>query len=66
MRAWLGVVDHPYFATTGPDGRFTLPDVPAGDYVVASWHERFGTREARVTLGPRETKDVSFAYAASP
>jgi hypothetical protein len=64
MRAWLGVVDHPYFATTGADGRFTLADLPPGDYVVASWHERFGTRETRVTIGPRETKDVAFTYAA--
>jgi len=66
MRAYVGVVDHPYFAVTGADGRFTLADLPPGDYVVASWHERFGTREARVTIGPREVKDVSFSYAGSP
>jgi len=64
MRAYVGVLDHPYFAVTGADGRFTLPNVPPGEYVVASWHERFGTREARVTLGAKETKEVSFAYAA--
>jgi hypothetical protein len=64
MLAYLGVVDHPYFAVTGPDGRFSLADVPPGDYVVASWHERFGTRETRVTVGPKETKDVAFAYSS--
>ncbi|HYR96012.1 MAG TPA: carboxypeptidase regulatory-like domain-containing protein [Candidatus Binatus sp.] len=66
MRAYLGVLDHPYFAVTGADGQFTLADVPPGEYVVASWHERFGTREARVTVGAREAKDVSFTYAAQP
>lgn len=66
MRAYLGVLDHPYFAVTGADGRFTLPDVPPGEYTVASWHERFGTREARVTLGARETKDLTFTYAVTP
>jgi plastocyanin len=66
MRAYLGVVSHPYFAVTGADGRFTLADVPPGDYVVASWHERFGTRESRVTLGAKETKQVSFTYPAGP
>jgi hypothetical protein len=66
MRAYLAVLDHPYFAVTGGDGRFTLADLPPGDYVIESWHERFGTREARVTIGPREAKDVSFAYAAEP
>lgn len=65
MRAYVGVLPHPYFAVTGADGRFTLKGVPAGDYVVASWHERFGTREARVTLGAGETKDVTLAYAGS-
>jgi len=65
MRGWLGVLDHPYFAVTGPDGRFTLPNVPAGDYVVASWHERFGTKEAHVTVAAKETKDVGFAYTGN-
>ncbi len=63
MRAYVGVLPHPYFAVTGADGRFTLRGVPAGEYVLASWHERFGTREARATLGAGETKDVAFAYA---
>ena len=65
MRAYVGVLPHPYFAVTGADGRFTLRGVPAGEYVVASWHERFGTREARVILGAGETKDVAFAYPGS-
>jgi hypothetical protein len=64
MRSYVGVVAHPYFAVTGADGRFTLRDVPPGEYVVASWHERFGAREARVTLGAKDSKDVSFAYAS--
>jgi plastocyanin len=64
MHAYVGVVDHPYFAVTGADGRFTFADVPPGDYTIAAWHERFGTRETNVTLGARDTKDVSFSYAA--
>jgi plastocyanin len=66
MHAYLGVLDHPYFAVTGPEGRFIFTDVPPGDYVIAAWHERFGTREARLTLGPKETRDVSFTYSAKP
>jgi hypothetical protein len=66
MRAYVGVVDHPYFAVTGPDGRFAIADVPPGDYLIASWHERFGAKETRVTLGPKETKDVTFTLTAAP
>ena len=64
MRAYVAVSAHPYFAVTGADGRFVLRDVPPGDYLVASWHERFGTRETRVTLAAHDTKDLAIAYAA--
>ncbi len=62
MQAYIGVVNHPYFAVTGADGAFTLKDVPPGDYVVASWHERFGTREQKVKVGPKEEQAIAFAY----
>lgn len=42
MRAYCTVFDHPFFAVTGKDGRYELPWLPAGDYEVKVWHERFG------------------------
>jgi hypothetical protein len=36
-RADLFVDDHPYYAITGPDGRFTLDQVPAGAVEVVVW-----------------------------
>jgi hypothetical protein len=62
MQSYVGIVNHPYFAITGADGGFVLRDVPPGDYVVASWHERFGTREQKVKVGPKEEQAVAFAY----
>jgi plastocyanin len=62
MEAYLGVYDHPYFAVTGADGRFTLRDVPPGTYVLEAWHERFGTRTATVTLGPKDAKTATFTF----
>jgi hypothetical protein len=37
MRAYLFVSDHPYFTRTDAAGRFTLPQVPPGDYRVVCW-----------------------------
>lgn len=64
MRAYLGIFDHPYFALSGADGRFTLKDLPPGEYTVEVWHERFGTRAQQVTLGATETKEVGFTFTA--
>lgn len=64
MRAHLGVFDHPYFALSGADGRFTLKDIPPGDYTVEAWHERFGVQTQKVTVGPKETKEISFTFRA--
>jgi plastocyanin len=62
MKAWLGVFEHPYFAVTGPDGTFTLANVPAGDYVVEVWHERFGSQTTPVSVAPKETKTLGFTF----
>ena len=64
MRAYLGVLDHPYFAVTPSDGRFRLGDVPAGDYTLAVWHERLGTRELRVTVRAQQATRAVFAFTS--
>ena len=50
MNAWVGVVSHPYFAVTGADGAFSLPNLPAGAYTVEAWHEAAGTATGTVTV----------------
>ena len=56
MHAFVGVLPHPYFATTGPDGAFTIDHLPAGTYTIEVWHETLGTHEMSVTLADGETK----------
>jgi plastocyanin len=65
MLAWVGVVEHPYFAVTARGGRFELKDVPPGTYTVEAWHEKFGTRTEKVTLGEKDTKELTFTFKAS-
>jgi plastocyanin len=50
MGAWVGVFDHPYFAVTGPDGKFTIDGLPAGTYDVVAWHEKLPPQESKVTV----------------
>ncbi len=65
MHAWVGVLDHPYYAVTGPDGTFSLKGLPAGTYTIEAWHETLGTQTQTVTIGAGETRDVAFAFKAS-
>jgi hypothetical protein len=39
MVAYHLPLDHPYAAVSGPDGRFEIPDVPAGKREFKVWHE---------------------------
>jgi plastocyanin len=62
MNAHVGVMDHPYFATTDKDGKFDLKSLPPGTYTIEAWHERLGTQEQKVTIGPKESKEVTFTF----
>ena len=62
MNAYVGVVDHPFFAVTDKDGKFSLKGLPPGTYTIEAWHEKGGRQTAMVTLGASETKDVNFTF----
>jgi plastocyanin len=62
MHAWLGVLDHPYFAVTGADGSFEIRNVPPGNYTVAVWQETLGAEEQSVTLAPAAKTDLTFTF----
>jgi len=64
MSAYVGVLDHPYFAVSSADGSFSMPNLPPGQYVVEAWHELYGVQTMDVTVGEGETADVSFTYNA--
>ncbi len=63
MTAWTAVLDHPYFAVTGPDGSFTIPDLPAGTYELEMWHEVAGVQTQTITVGSDATAEASFAVS---
>lgn len=38
MQSWGIAVGNPYFAVTGMDGRFSIGNIPPGEYDVVAWH----------------------------
>lgn len=62
MDAYVGVLEHPYFAVTDEQGRFALPALPAGTYSVTTWHERYGSQTLDVTVTAAGTSSLTFRY----
>lgn len=62
MSAWAYVTDHPYVTVTDKDGKFSLSDVPAGEYTLKTWHEVEGEKTAKVTVAAGGTAKVEVAY----
>ena len=62
MQAYIGVLPHPYFSVSGEDGSFTIGNLPAGEYVIAAWHETEGEQTQNVAVGANETAEVNFSF----
>lgn len=64
-RAVGAVFEHPYFAVSGPDGTFRIDTagLPAGDYEVRAWHEKYKHAPAqRVTAGAEKAPPLQFSF----
>jgi hypothetical protein len=64
MKSYAGVRPDPFYAVSGPDGSFTIKDLPPGTYTIEAWHEKFGTQTATVTIAGTETKTANITFAA--
>ena len=61
MSAIVRVFSHPYFAFPDRNGRFTIPDVPAGRVEVTAWHERAGEVTHVATIEDGGTTELTFS-----
>lgn len=65
MQNWGYAIDNPYYAVTGPNGAFTIGDLPVGTYRVKAWHPILGTQEREITVKPHEAVTLDFLFEAS-
>jgi plastocyanin len=63
MQAHAGVVSHPFYAVSSPDGKFTIKGLPPGTYTIEAWHEKLGTQTGTVTVGAGESKTTDFNFS---
>ncbi|HLF14585.1 MAG TPA: carboxypeptidase regulatory-like domain-containing protein [Bacteroidota bacterium] len=62
MAAYVGVMDNPFFAVSDDQGKFSIKDLPAGEYEIEAWHEKYGTSTMKVSVGAADTKTADFSY----
>lgn len=64
MRAYVGVLPHPFFAVSDASGKFEIKGVPPGTYTLVAWHEKYPTgitQTVTVGAGTAATSDFSFS-----
>jgi hypothetical protein len=59
MEGWIYVVDNPYYAITGADGKFALTDVPAGNYKLVAVQPFTGPVELPVTVTEKKPTSLT-------
>ena len=62
MLGFIHVFDHPYYAVTDEKGAFSIPNVPAGAYVLKAWHEEAGVRNQEVIVSESGDARADFEF----
>lgn len=62
MHAYIGVLEHPYFAVSSDDGSFAIKNLPPGTYTLAIWQENLGTQEQQVTVSEHSDVVTNFTF----
>ena len=63
MLAYAGVVENPYYGTTAEEGVVVLKDVPAGEYTIEAWHEKYGIQSKKITVADAD-QQIDFSFKA--
>jgi len=62
MKMYINVVKNPFYAVTGPDGKYEIKGLPPGDYTIAFVHEKLGEQDQKVTVAAKDSKTVDASF----
>jgi plastocyanin len=62
MRMFVNVVKSPFYAVTGPDGKFEIKGLPPGDYTLGFVQEKYGEQTQKITLAAKDSKTVDATF----
>ncbi len=62
-KAFILVLDHPYFAMTSSSGSFSIGDIPPGTYHVRAWHPSLGISDQTVTIVAGQSASLAMKLA---
>ncbi len=62
MKMYISVVKNPFYAVSGPDGKYEIKGLPPGDYTLAFVHEKYGEKTQKVTLAAKDSKTVDVSF----
>src|SRR5260370_170078 len=62
MRMFVNVTKSPFFAVTGPDGKYEIKGLPPGDYTLAFVQEKLGEQDVKVSLAAKDSKTVDATF----
>jgi len=65
MQMWGIGAANPYFAVSGPDGSYSISDIPPGEYDVLAWHPLLKPQVRRVTISPNGQLSENFKFDSS-
>lgn len=66
MEGWIFAAENPYYAVTGPDGRFAIDGVPPGAYTLKIWHPILGEVGSPVAVEAGKSATVNFKLEGRP
>ena len=64
MKAYIFVMDHPYFAVTNAKGEYSIKGLPAGKYTLTAWHEEIGEQDAEIVVDATGAARAGFTFKA--